>query len=271
MICPTCSQPVPSYLGACLNCRPTPAQSAAAAPAQPYLAVRGIGLAAAIAVGVTAAVDLVLSFVPLISRGMAEPGLADLDVDKLNSASMLDGLAVIPGVACLLVAAVLVIIWTYRARRNIDAFPGARPTMAAGWAIAGWLVPFLAFVVPARVVANIARDSLDRARTPALVRVWWTAWLLSSVVGYRVSALIDKPPTTINDAADYQANLDFFTSEAVLEIAVAGVTVIAAAAFIRLILPIRAAQRRRLDPAEQVVLLDTGAVFPAPLGAPGLG
>jgi len=61
--------------------------------------------------------------------------------DLLNGAALLDtALSILFGVT-LLASAVLLTTWLYRARKNLEAFPGAEVTMGAGWAVGGWFVP----------------------------------------------------------------------------------------------------------------------------------
>ncbi|WP_225854596.1 DUF4328 domain-containing protein [Micromonospora sp. ALFpr18c] len=117
----------------------------------------------------TAVFYLVVALSPLVGMVLARQARADDDRDLLLGALIVQGVLAIPMAVAYVTAGVLVIIWTWRARKNTDAFPGALPTLGAGWAIAGWLVPFANLAVPARVVANVARDSLWRRFTPGPV------------------------------------------------------------------------------------------------------
>ncbi|GAB3945591.1 hypothetical protein GCM10027614_37640 [Micromonospora vulcania] len=190
MFCQTCGDATSPEYDECQRCY-TPLGQPAVTPGLPTYSVRGIGLAASIAVGATAVLYLVAALAPLLGLAMARQARADGDRDLLDAALIVEGLLALPMVAGYLTAAVLVIIWTWRARKNIEAFPGALPSLGAGWAIAGWLVPFANFVVPARVMANVARDSLWQRFTPDLVYVWWTAWLVFSV-GERLVSRLDS-------------------------------------------------------------------------------
>ncbi|MFG2099037.1 DUF4328 domain-containing protein [Micromonospora echinaurantiaca] len=155
--------------------------------------MRPIGLAAPVAVGVSALCYLLLSLallaVPALSEDAPEQDASHAALVALVASGVLGVLYLLSFVA----AGVLVIIWTYRARRNLDAFPGNRADLSAGWAIAAWLVPLANLVMPFVVLAELARDSLWRERTPPLVGVWWAGWL-SFTIGDRVYSLMNEPP-----------------------------------------------------------------------------
>ncbi|WP_231930911.1 DUF4328 domain-containing protein [Micromonospora coriariae] len=233
----------------CQRCY-TPFGQPSVTPGLPTYSVRGIGLAAGIAVGATAVLYLVAALAPLVGLVMARQARADGDPNLLLAAVVIEALMALPMVAAYLTAAVLVIIWTWRARKNIEAFPGSLPTLGAGWAIAGWLVPFANFVVPARVVANVARDSLWRRFTPDLVYVWWAAWLVFSVGERFVSRLdgraYDKLPENPSTDADYQAYLDYYPDSLLRNAVPAVACVIAAGALIVLVRRISTMQEARI-------------------------
>ncbi|MET8119118.1 DUF4328 domain-containing protein [Micromonospora sp. NPDC005189] len=264
MRCQTCGDATSPEHHECQRCY-TPLGQPAITPGLPTYSVRGIGLAARIAVGATAVLYLVVALGPLVGLVMSRQARADNDPDLLIGAVVIEALLALPMVAAYLTAAVLVIIWTWRARKNTDAFPGALPTLGAGWAIAGWLVPFANLVVPARVVAGVARDSLWRRFTPDLVSVWWTAWLVFSV-GERVVSRLDSraydrlPETPATDGA-YQAYTDYYLGSLLRNAVPAVACVIAAVALIVLIQRISAAQEARI--ARALPAWPTAPVWPA--------
>ncbi|MET8348871.1 DUF4328 domain-containing protein [Micromonospora sp. NPDC005206] len=249
MRCQTCGDATPPDHNECQRCH-TPLGQPAVTPGLPTYSVRGIGLAAGIAVGATAVLYLVAALASLVGLAMARQARADGDPDLLLAAVVVEALLALPMVAAYLTAAVLVIIWTWRARKNIEAFPGALPTLGAGWAIAGWLVPFANFVMPARVVANVARDSLWRRFTPDLVYVWWAAWLVFSVgerfVSRRDSQAYDRLPETPSTDADYQAYLDYYPDSLLRHAVPAVACVVAAVALIVLVRRISTMQEARI-------------------------
>ncbi|MEV0605139.1 DUF4328 domain-containing protein [Polymorphospora rubra] len=177
---------------------------------------------------------------------------------------------------------VLLVIWSYRARRNLDAFPGAEPCTARGWAIAGWLVPPVSLIYPWRTMADLVRGSLAaRWWERALGAVWWVAWLFCAVVGLgawnvdldRLVRLLDLPPgpdTTTGFADHFTQAAGFYRAPLVA-------AVIAGAALVVLLVRVSAAQEARIRyPQRQAYLLPGMAVPAAPeaptvVGVPGGG
>jgi hypothetical protein len=76
------------------------------------------------------------------------------------------------------------VVWLYRARANIAAWPEARPRWTRGWAIGVWFAPFVNFFLGGLVVADVARESAaprdddTRRSVVRLVAVWWIALVL---------------------------------------------------------------------------------------------
>ncbi|MET7945762.1 DUF4328 domain-containing protein [Micromonospora sp. NPDC005324] len=252
MRCQTCGDATSPEIDHCPRCF-TPLGQPAVRPGLPTYRVRGIGLAANVAVGATAVLYLVVALSSLIGIVLARRAKANDDPDLLVGAGIIVAVVAMIMTVVHLAAAVLVIIWTWRARRNTDAFPGAEPAFRPGWAIAGWLVPFANFVVPARVVAGVARDSLWRRATPALVSVWWCSWLVFSV-GERLASRADGrayeklAEIPFNDAG-YQAYVDMYQDSLGRATLPALGCVIAAVTLIMLIHRISAAQEARIDGA----------------------
>ncbi|MFJ8577045.1 DUF4328 domain-containing protein [Micromonospora sp. NPDC093277] len=213
MRCHTCGDETSPSDNECQRCN-TPHGQPAVTPGVPTYSVRGIGLAASIAVGAAAVLYVVVALFPLVGAVLARRAADRHDPDVLLGAVLVEMAFTLPFLLAYVTAAVLVIIWTWRARKNLDAFPGALPHLGAGWAIAGWLVPFANFVVPCRVVANIARDSLWKRFTPDLVLVWWVAWLGFSLGERFVSRRDDQayarlPEQPVSDA-DFEEYVDFY-------------------------------------------------------------
>jgi hypothetical protein len=212
--------------------------------------VRGIGIAASVAVALTILLDAILSVWPIAGRALAQRAKANEDPGLLDQAAIAEGVLAIPLLLTSLAAAVLVIVWFYRARKNVDTFPEARPRMKAGWAIGGWFIPFANLVIPYRVMADTARSSLARSRTPGLVGVWWAAILLYYFVGQAVARYdvrqYDALPTDLAGPADYQRYVDYYRDALAPNLISLLAGIIAAIAFIVLVRRINAAQARRI-------------------------
>jgi hypothetical protein len=105
-------------------------------------------------------------------------------VDALLGADRLVLLASLLELAAFLVAAVLFLRWQVVAHRNLPALGEPEPRVSVGAGVAAWFVPLVSFVRPFRVVGDLWRAGERDAGTPALLRVWWVAWLaaLAAVV-----------------------------------------------------------------------------------------
>lgn len=136
--------------------------------------------------------------------------------------------------------------------------PDARPALPAGWAVAGWFVPFANLVVPYRVMADIARASLSRQRTPVQVIAWWSGWLvfLGSWIGQQVDSYVRYSGTEPSfgwfawegDDALFQPFIDEYQRQLVPGLLMAVGIVVAGVALITLI--------RRISDAQQAGLAE---------------
>jgi hypothetical protein len=231
--------------------------------------VRGVGIAASVGVAITILLDAVLSLWPIAGRTLAARAKATEDPDLLNQAAIAEGVLSLPLLLAYLATAVLVIIWLYRARKNVEVFPDAEPGMRAGWAIGGWFIPIANLVIPYRVTAYTARSSLGQARTPALVGVWWAAFLIYSFLsrylarydGQRYEAL----PKELAGPDDYQRYVDYYTTALAPNLLGLLLGIVAAAAFIALVRRISVAQHRRIAAAGPAAPVTPGMTVASPV------
>ena len=86
-------------------------------------------------------------------------------------------------VALLVATGIAFVAWFWRAYRNLDALDLPR-RYGAGWAIGGWVVPFLNFVRPKQVANDIWRSVVvaksgasDEPGGSILLGAWWLAWV----------------------------------------------------------------------------------------------
>ncbi|MEU2612763.1 DUF4328 domain-containing protein [Micromonospora sp. NPDC007271] len=252
MQCQTCGDPTSPAFNECQRCG-TPLGQPAVTPGLATYGVRGLGLATSVAVCATTVLYLPGALFPVVGGAMARRAAAQADSDLLLGAAVAEGLLTLPYFLAYLTAAVLLIVWTWRARKNTDAFPGALPSLSPAWAIAGWLVPFANLVVPARVMANIARDSLWRRRPPPLVALWWIAWLgfsigdgvVNSIDTLQYAEVADTP----RNAAEFQEYVSYYQYMVVPRLIPAVFCLIAGVSLIVLLRRISAAQQDRIDRA----------------------
>lgn len=239
MTCPHCSAVNPAsgiYCRACGLDRTAPLID----PHAKVYTVHGIGLAAVAAVVVSAVLTVLGAVLTLVPEAMAEQAQADRDADLLQRAYLVELAITGVDVLGMLVAGVLVIIWLYRARVNLEAFPEAQPGLAAGWAIGGWFVPFANFVIPCRVMHQVASASLQHRRIGLLTGLWWAGY----VVSLATSQLSGRMEPDTNTFAAHVAHFgDMFT----FGLVEAAGTVLAGIFLIKLILSISHAQTARIE------------------------
>lgn len=177
--------------------------------------VKGVGIAAVALVATTVVFEIAQGLMPLAARAMARRALANDDVDLLNQAKVLGLIGLLPYFGVFVAAGVLVIVWLYRARKNVDAIASPLSQLGAGWAIGGWLIPVANLVIPARVMWTVVRNSLSNSRLlAAVVPFWWIAWIGSNAVDYVMGLdnlnSLEALPSTIGTSADYQAYIDYY-------------------------------------------------------------
>ncbi|MEU0076962.1 DUF4328 domain-containing protein [Micromonospora tulbaghiae] len=219
----------------------------------PTYGVRGLAVAGAAAVGAATLCYLLTALFPLVGVRMARSAAEQLDRDVLLGAVLAEVLFSVPYLLALLTAATLVVIWTWRARKNLDAFPGAVPNLGPAWAIAGWLVPLANLVVPARVLADLLRNSVWRRRQSWLVGVWWASWLVF-LIGDRFVARAeqqryDRLTELPRNDAEFGTYVRHYEDALGPRLVPAAACLVAGIAFVVLIRRISAAQQDRLSRA----------------------
>lgn len=114
-----------------------------------------------------------------------------LDVGRLaDTFTLYDGVGAV-GELFLVPAAILGVVWLWRARNNTLVFnPQAHHQRGDVWVILGWVVPIVAFWFPYQVVRDVVRNSV-RKPLGMMLGVWWAAWLVSMVVGNVASQQVD--------------------------------------------------------------------------------
>ncbi|MEV4618900.1 DUF4328 domain-containing protein [Asanoa sp. NPDC049573] len=205
--------------------------------------VRGVGIAAVAVVALAAVGNVVYpAMLWAIWKGVdAAVVAADLD-----GAIALEDLTTVVSLATTLAqltALTLTIIWLWRARKNLDAFPDTQPVLSPGWAIGGWFMPFANAVIPARLAANVARQSSRERWVSALTVVWWLALVVTYAVDRVASTVFDNQPET---GADLDALADQYQTFAAAETVAGIAAVVAATAFAVFVPRVSAAQEDRI-------------------------
>jgi len=106
-------------------------------------------------------------------------------------------------------AAILVLIWLYRARTNVTG--RGRQRHARAWAVWGWICPVVNLWFPLQIMSDIENTDLPPTGRVAAMRIrgaWWACWLVSNVsTGY-----IRHEVTTFADGSvsqNYAVGVDY--------------------------------------------------------------
>ncbi|MEV4533779.1 DUF4328 domain-containing protein [Asanoa sp. NPDC049518] len=206
---------------------------------------RGVAVAAIVVVGLTAlALAIVAVLCWMIKISIDRSGYTG----SLDTASTLERVVDVAARAygvLQLASLALTIIWLWRARKNLDAFPDAKPSIPAGWAIGGWFLPIANLFVPGRIMANAARESTHNRWVTRVAVIWWIA-LLVTWIADRVGNLWAENALYAYDTVDPQLVSNFY-GELARGTTVAGAAgVIAAAAFAFTVSRTSAAQEERI-------------------------
>lgn len=166
------------------------------APILPRLReVGGPGMAAAVLIGIATAATAVSTWTTWHGYQLVTDYLAGdptVTVADLDAADRL-----ISGVGWgylifIVIAAVVFLVWLWRARVNAEMLCEARHRRSRGWVIGSWICPIVNLWFPFMVVDDIYRAS--RPGTPRdladlrmvagsrLLAVWWTSWLAWEVI-----------------------------------------------------------------------------------------
>jgi hypothetical protein len=266
MSCLTCDSTLPAERLFCPTCS-TPAGGPPVEPGMRTRALRGIGVAAIVGVVAVLVAETITRLFPLVGVAIAEEALRTGDVDLLNRAALLDLVLAVGALAVWIFAGVLVIVWFWRARKNLEAFPGARQGMRAGWAIGGWFLPLANLVIPFRVGDDVARASLWRQKTPWVVSTWWVmflfVWFGNVWGGHREETAMEALPTVLSTRADFQQYVDYYQAMFVPRLLFLLPLIVSAAALIWMIVTIGRAQEARIARGRTGPLMP-GATVPTP-------
>ncbi len=151
----------------------------------------GLGKAAAVLLGLVAAVDLFAVYADLtmydVMGSLANDGADYDDYDALmRDADHADSLYAAAGVmqsASYVATIVVYLIWFLRVRVNAEVFNPFGHTKKRAWAGWGWFVPIVSLWFPRRIMLDIW-DASSPAGTRAphgLVNAWWTVWIVGLV------------------------------------------------------------------------------------------
>lgn len=105
-------------------------------------------------------------------------------------------------------AAVLFLVWIYRAHRNLPALDASGLKYSPGWAVGGFFIPIMNLWRPYQVTAEIWKASdpnhvdpdgraWQKAPVSPLLNFWWALWIVSGIVGSILLRLALQEPESL--------------------------------------------------------------------------
>jgi hypothetical protein len=134
-----------------------------------------------------------------VITGLASYRLADraasgsATFDQFNAAQVRHDLVILIQMTVYLVTAVVFIRWFHRAYANLPAVGIEGRRHGPAWAIGAWFVPIVSLIWPKQIADEIWRGSdpslepdlgpsWSQGKVPAIVGVWWLAFLTSGLL-----------------------------------------------------------------------------------------
>ncbi|WP_176984783.1 DUF4328 domain-containing protein [Asanoa ishikariensis] len=207
--------------------------------------LRSVGVVTTVAVAVAAVTLVVLTALYWAVKVTTDRAGA---TGSLETPERLERLTVLVArglTAAQIAALALTIVWLWRARKNLDAFPDADPYLTPGWTIGAWFLPFSNMFVPGRVMANVARESSTERWVTLAARGWWIA-LVVSMIAYRFGPMVAQDRLGAVYAVDATAVSTYYGSLGAVDTVAAATGLVAAAAFGFTVLRISVAQEERI-------------------------
>jgi hypothetical protein len=196
-----------------------------------YRPLRALSRWAIRALVVAGLVDVVAFAVELNDRRILSSGLPGLTQLELYEGTR-DAVA-LAQLAALAVTAIVFFVWLHRAHRNLLELGADSVRCSSRMAIGVWFIPMLNLIRPKHVLDDVWRGSNpEEARGSNVVGLWWTAFLLSWIVGNMSGATSTE-------------TLDALGRQNTFELASSGLSVVAAVVAVAMVRGISERQERR--------------------------
>jgi hypothetical protein len=84
----------------------------------------------------------------------------------------------------LILSCIFLLMWMYRAHKNLRSITSDRLEFTPGGAVGWWFCPFLNLVRPYQVMKEIFTVSRDgtASKSAPIVGAWWALWILSNII-----------------------------------------------------------------------------------------
>jgi hypothetical protein len=159
-----------------------------------YRQVGGVGLAAAILIGVTEVADVLGTWSDWHRYQVLSDYLAEkpITLDDLSAADRISAATAVGYLIIQLAAATMFVVWLWRVRRNAEVLCAAPHRRARGWVIWSWICPVVNLWFPFMILDDVHRASrpgnapdlgalwtVPRSR---LLGAWWALWLAGLII-----------------------------------------------------------------------------------------
>jgi len=179
-----------------------------------------------------------------MARGVDVPR----DVVAANDARQ--GLLAAVGLVALLSTAIVCLVWLHRAYANLKLMGSKQTEITPGWAVGYWFIPFVNLFRPYMTVKELWQRSATAnaagvlTAAPALIGVWWAAYLGAGFAGRAAASMTSGGATQLQD----------LSTSTVWSAASNGMLVLAGLVFIQLV--------RQIDAAQQKAVVTTSSSNP---------
>lgn len=159
------------------------------------------------------------------------------------------GLIGIVAGGCQIALVVCVMVWMWRAARNLRVAGRTDATWAPGWAVGGWFCPPCIFVIPWLMLQELWKGSATGSSTEPgrrtwrenpglpLIPLWWVLYGIGGIIVASVQFGSRGASTDVDDLAE------FYDSAAVWTLVSTAITIAAGICFIVIVRRLTARQR----------------------------
>ena len=174
------------------------------APVEPYRPLAGLSPWIFWLLVVIAATYAIGAVITLVVHGLGEYS-TPARFDRFGGGDLAITLIGILQGLLFIAAAVLFIIWFYRAYKNLGPLNAPPPRRGSGWTIGAWFVPILDLILPKLMLNEIWRGSEPepsgdpgKAAIPTFHTLWWATWVLGFLVA--IAAGVDSAISSVDSA-----------------------------------------------------------------------
>ncbi len=160
----------------------------------------------------SAAGAAVLLLVAVVNQRVLVEDVLSGEFVTFDEATTADNFVVAAWLLCLALSValgVLVIVFLWRASKNLQAWGRTGARLGPGWSIGSWFIPFANLVMPVLIIQDLWRGSdpaagrdewRGRVSGSVLVGFWWASWIVMWLLGNATGNTSETD--TFNQTAD---------------------------------------------------------------------